>query len=144
MSKRSRRRARNTPSPQLPPPQPARDPRSSEPDPERLLLDQIAAGELDAHLAAIAAAAQASHELLRMINSQKALATLNVGDRVRINHHASPPTCTVSTASSWNSTITPRSCAYTARSAGSRAARSAARRWSSTASTQPRNRSRPP
>jgi hypothetical protein len=57
---------------------------------ERLLLDQIAAGELDAHLVAIAQAVHARHELLHTVNSQKALAMLCVGDRVRINHHASP------------------------------------------------------
>ncbi|MGO9901316.1 MAG: hypothetical protein ACLP0J_16900 [Solirubrobacteraceae bacterium] len=32
----------------------------------------------------------ARYELLRTVNTQKALAMLNVGDRVRINHHASP------------------------------------------------------
>ncbi len=61
------------------------------PEPERLLLDQIAAGELDPHLVAIAEAVHARHELLHTVNSQKALAMLCVGDRVRINHHASPP-----------------------------------------------------
>jgi hypothetical protein len=59
-------------------------------EPERLLLDQIAAGELDEYLVAIAEAIRARHELLHTISSQKALATLNPGDRVRINHHASP------------------------------------------------------
>jgi hypothetical protein len=60
------------------------------PEPEPLLLDQIATGELDAHLVAIAEAVRARHELLHTINSQKALAMLSVGDPVRINHHASP------------------------------------------------------
>lgn len=60
------------------------------PEPEQLLLDQIAAGELDPHLVAIAEAVHARHELLHAVNSQKALAMLCVGDRVRINHHASP------------------------------------------------------
>lgn len=54
------------------------------------MLDQIAAGELDPHLVAVAEAVRARHELLRTVNSQKALAMLTVGDRVRINHHASP------------------------------------------------------
>jgi hypothetical protein len=54
------------------------------------LLDQIAAGELDAHLVAIAEAVRARHELLHTVDSQKALAMLSVGDRVRINRHASP------------------------------------------------------
>jgi hypothetical protein len=57
---------------------------------ERLLLDQIAAGELDAHLAAIADAIYARQELLETINSAKALAMLNVGDRVRFNRHTRP------------------------------------------------------
>lgn len=91
MSKRSRRRTRSQPQAQLPPPQPATSPPAHPPvEPERLLLDQIAAGALDAHLVAIAEAVHARHELLRTVNSQKALAMLNVGDRVRINHQASP------------------------------------------------------
>ncbi|MGB0091434.1 MAG: hypothetical protein WBP81_02715 [Solirubrobacteraceae bacterium] len=95
MSKRSRRRARTTTTPgaprqpntaspplgeQAPPPVPA----------ERLLLDQIAAGALDPHLTAIADAIHARQELLETINSAKALALLNVGDRVRFNHHTRP------------------------------------------------------
>jgi hypothetical protein len=86
VSKRSRRRARTTPTP----PRPLLSLPPSEPKSERLLLDQIAAGALDAHLVAIAQAIRARYELLHTINSQKALATLNVGDRVRINHHATP------------------------------------------------------
>jgi hypothetical protein len=54
------------------------------------LLDQIAAGVLDAHLVAIGDAVSARHELLHTITSHKALAMLNVGDRVRINRHVSP------------------------------------------------------
>jgi hypothetical protein len=54
------------------------------------LLDQIAAGELDPHLVAIADAVRARYELLQTVSSAKALAMLNVGDRVRINHHANP------------------------------------------------------
>jgi hypothetical protein len=53
-------------------------------------LDQIAAGELDPHLTAIAEAVRARYELLHTINSQKALAMLTIGDHVRINHHATP------------------------------------------------------
>jgi hypothetical protein len=60
------------------------------PAPERLLLDQIAAGALDPHLVAIVDAARARYELLQTIDSHKALAMLNIGDRVQINHHASP------------------------------------------------------
>jgi hypothetical protein len=80
----NRRRIRRLPASQLP------AGAAGEPEPERLLLDQIAAGELDAHLVAIAEAVRARHELLQTISSQKMLATLNVGDRVRINRHASP------------------------------------------------------
>jgi hypothetical protein len=54
------------------------------------LLDQIAAGELDWHLHSIAGAVHARLELLETINSAKALAMLNVGDRVRFNHHTRP------------------------------------------------------
>ena len=59
-------------------------------EPECLLLDRIAAGELDPHLTAIAEAIRARFDLLQTIGSAKALAELNAGDRVRINHHASP------------------------------------------------------
>jgi hypothetical protein len=59
-------------------------------DPAGALLDRIAAGELDAHLTAIAEAIRARFDLLQTVNSAKALAQLNIGDRVRINQHASP------------------------------------------------------
>jgi hypothetical protein len=58
--------------------------------PARLLLDQIAAGVLDEHLTAIGDAIYARQELLETISSAKALAMLNVGDRVRFNHHTRP------------------------------------------------------
>ena len=57
---------------------------------ERQLLNQIASGEFDPHLTAIAEAIQARRDLLQAISSAKALAQLNVGDRVRINRQASP------------------------------------------------------
>jgi hypothetical protein len=85
MGKRSRRRQRQRP---LAPPAPS--PREESREPERLLLDQIAAGELDPHLTAIAQAIRVRYELVQTIGSAKALARLNVGDRVRINHHSSP------------------------------------------------------
>ena len=66
------------------------EPRNPPSEPERLLLDQIAAGELDPHLTAIADAIHARRELLHTITSAKALAMLNVGDRVRFNHHTRP------------------------------------------------------
>lgn len=91
MSKRSRQRTR--PRSQLSAPQTGQQQRSSDrasTEPERLLLDQIAAGALDEHLTAISEAVRARHELLHTISSHKALAMLSVGDRVRINHHATP------------------------------------------------------
>lgn len=91
MSKRSRRRARTQSQSQLPPPRPHGSPPPNHPaEPERLLLDQIAAGALDPHLVAIADAIHARRELLDTINSAKTLALLNIGDRVRFNHHTRP------------------------------------------------------
>ena len=90
MSKHSRERApRQRRSPPLPP-HPGNRPPKEPVEPERLLLDQIAAGALDSHLVAIADAVRARHKLLHTITSHKALAMLNVGDRVQINRHASP------------------------------------------------------
>jgi hypothetical protein len=95
VSKRSRRRSRGTTGPAAPRQLVAASlpaggqPRPPAP-PERLLLDQIAAGELDEHLTAIADAIYARQELLETVNSAKALAMLNVGDRVRFNHHTRP------------------------------------------------------
>jgi hypothetical protein len=89
VSKRSRQRQRPRPTQALPAPQ-ATDRPPPTPDPEQLLLDQIAAGALDAHLHAIADAVGARIDLLETVNSAKALAMLNVGDRVRFNHHTRP------------------------------------------------------
>jgi hypothetical protein len=89
MSKRSRRRPRPSARPQLSASR-SNEPRNPPSEPKRLLLDQIAAGELDPHLTAIADAIHARRELLRTINSAKALAMLNVGDRVRFNHDTRP------------------------------------------------------
>ena len=58
--------------------------------PANTLLDQIAAGDLDPHLTQIAEAIRARFDLLQTVNSAKALAQLNIGDNVRINHHATP------------------------------------------------------
>jgi len=58
--------------------------------PERWLLQSIASGELDVHLAAIARAIDARRHLLHTMDSIDALAQLVVGDRVRINQHARP------------------------------------------------------
>ena len=59
-------------------------------DAERSLLDAIAGGELDDHLGALDAAIDARRHLLHTIDSSHALATLCVGDRVRINDRISP------------------------------------------------------
>jgi hypothetical protein len=59
-------------------------------DPERLLLDAIADGDLDDHLVAIGDAVHARRHLLDTVRSATALAELCVGDIVRINHTVSP------------------------------------------------------
>ncbi len=92
MSKRSRRRGR--PATAARQPNTAPSPTGAQTHPpapsERLLLDQIAAGELDPHLTTIADAIHARIDLIETVNSAKALAMLNVGDRVRFNHHTRP------------------------------------------------------
>jgi hypothetical protein len=55
-----------------------------------LLLEAIAAGELDDHLTALADAVHARRHLLNTVRSATALAQLCVGDVVRINHTVSP------------------------------------------------------
>jgi hypothetical protein len=89
VSKRSRQRSRQRPTPALLAPPTASGPPPA-PEPEQLLLDQIAAGALDEHLHAIADAVSARIDLLDTVNSAKALAMLNIGDRVRFNHHTRP------------------------------------------------------
>jgi len=59
-------------------------------DPERSLLDAIAAGELDPHLVGLAQGINARLDLLHTIRAVDALARLNVGDHVRINDRARP------------------------------------------------------
>lgn len=88
MSKRARRRPDQRPS-AAPAPRPA-SPAPGHADPERLLLAQIADGALDPHLSALAQAINARRNLLDTVRSVTALAMLNVGDRVQINHHARP------------------------------------------------------
>lgn len=58
--------------------------------PERLLLDAIAAGELDEHLVALADAIHARRALLHTVRAAHALAELCVGDHVRINRNVRP------------------------------------------------------
>src|SRR4051812_50217675 len=61
-----------------------------EPSPEGSLLDAIAAGELDDHLEALAAAVAARRELLHPVRSSLQLMSLCEGDLVRINQRISP------------------------------------------------------
>lgn len=89
MSKRSRQRQRQRPTPALSASRTTSAPATSV-EPEQLLLDQIAAGQLDAHLHAIGDAIHARIDLIDTITAAKALAMLNVGDRVRFNHHTRP------------------------------------------------------
>jgi hypothetical protein len=58
--------------------------------PERQLLEQIAAGELDQHLVAIADAVQARRELLHTVRSANAIAELRVGDTVMFTAKVRP------------------------------------------------------
>ena len=59
-------------------------------EPERLLLDAIAAGGLDHHLVAIADAVHARRELLHTVRAANAISQLCVGDHVRFNHQVRP------------------------------------------------------
>lgn len=58
--------------------------------PELSLLDTIADGDLDDHLGALAAAIDARRRLLYTVDSSHVLATLCVGDLVRITEEISP------------------------------------------------------
>ena len=59
-------------------------------DPERQLLDAIAAGELDEHLVAIADAVHPRRQLLLTVRSAKAIAELCVGDTVMFTNRIRP------------------------------------------------------
>ena len=59
-------------------------------DPDRQLLDAIAAGELDDHLVAIADAVHARGHLLHTVRSARAIAELCVGDRVIFTNRIRP------------------------------------------------------
>ncbi|MGH2968846.1 MAG: hypothetical protein ACRDK0_07245 [Solirubrobacteraceae bacterium] len=89
MGKRSRRSTSPEHRAALPAPRP---PSAAPPatDPNRLLLDAIADGELDHHLTALADAVNARRHLLHTVRAATALAQLCVGDEVRINHTVSP------------------------------------------------------
>jgi hypothetical protein len=89
MGKRSRRPNSPKQRAALPAPPPVCGPRPPG-DPDRLLLDAIADGELDHSLHALADAISARRHLLHTVKAATALATLYVGDQVRINHTVSP------------------------------------------------------
>jgi len=99
--------ARSTPNPRLrscasspPVPPPGPTPTSPPSAPERLLLDQIAAGALDAHLVAIGQAVCARYELLHTVNSHKALAMHCSASATACRSTTTPAlnTCTASAA----------------------------------------------
>jgi len=89
MGKRSRRPTSPKQRAALPAP---RSPSTPPPttDPDRLLLDAIADGELDHSLHALADAIDARRHLLHTVKAATALAALCVGDEVRINRTVSP------------------------------------------------------
>ena len=90
MSKRSRRLASPPPRPALPPARSATAAPPPSADPDRLLLDAIADGELDHSLTALADAIHARLHLLHTVHAANALAQLCIGDEVRINHTVKP------------------------------------------------------
>ena len=55
-----------------------------------MLLDAIAAGELDEHLVALADAVRARRALMHTVRSANAIAELCIGDPVRINRNVRP------------------------------------------------------
>lgn len=87
MSKRSRRRA-SPGAAGLPVDTTAAPPTPANPD--RLLLDAIADGELDHSLNALADAVHARLHLLHTVQAANALAQLCIGNEVRINHTVKP------------------------------------------------------
>ena len=95
---------------------------------ERSLLDTIAAGVLDEHLDALAAAVQARRALLHTVRSVTALANLCVGDPVRIGEQVSPRYLIGCTARSSGSTARARRSGSSIPSGASRTGASAARR----------------
>jgi hypothetical protein len=90
MSKRSRRRNNSPKRPALPAPRPTASSPPKPADPDRLLLDAIADGDLDHSLHALADAVHARPHLLHTVQTANALAQLCVGDEVRINHTVKP------------------------------------------------------
>ncbi|MFL6296588.1 MAG: hypothetical protein ACJ75M_12385 [Actinomycetes bacterium] len=79
MSRRARR----------PPPRPAHVP-AAPVDLVQAVVEAIARGELDEELAVLGAVINQRVRLLATARSMRTLASLRVGDRVRINHSAKP------------------------------------------------------
>ncbi len=71
-----------------PQPQPARPPASV--DLVQAVVEAIARGELDQELGVLGAVINERARLLAAARSMRTLASLRVGDRVRINHSAKP------------------------------------------------------
>jgi hypothetical protein len=90
MSKRSRRRASAQQRRALPAPRSTTAVPPTPADPDRLLLDAIADGDLDHSLRALADAIHARLHLLHTVQTANALAQLCIGDEVRINHTVKP------------------------------------------------------
>jgi hypothetical protein len=91
MGRRSRpRRTRPQRHPPLPAPTSTATALPPPADPDRLLLDAIADGELDHSLSALADAIHARLHLLQTVRAATALAALCIGDEVRINHTVKP------------------------------------------------------
>ena len=80
MSRRAHRR---------PQPRPARVP-AAPVDLVQAVVEAIARGELDQELAVLGAVINERAQLLATARSMRTLASLRVGDRVRINHSAKP------------------------------------------------------
>jgi hypothetical protein len=72
-----------------PQPRPAR-PQASPVDLVQAVVEAIARGELDQELGVLAAVINERVRLLATARSMTTLASLRVGDRVRINHNAKP------------------------------------------------------
>ncbi len=89
MGKRSRRHINGQQRPTRPAPRPHSGPPPPA-DPDRLLLNATADGDLDDSLHALADAIDARLHLLHTVKAANALAELCVGDQVRINHTARP------------------------------------------------------
>jgi hypothetical protein len=72
-----------------PQPRPAR-PQAAQVDLVQAVVEAIARGELDDELAVLGAVINQRVRLLATARSMRTLASLRVGDRVRINHSAKP------------------------------------------------------